>query len=1272
MAKKFINKSPKVDLRDIEDGEESCGTEEVKYEDIPGHKEVTKIAAERGEKLKELRNSRAAPYTEYTASELVYIPIVFHLFEDREKEAVYHNGMQFYIDVIDTINSMLEGTFVVPDEVTMGAAKYHTDHGVECKIRYKLPQQLPAGVLKNFNYPVSTNAMSVMDFGYHDHVVEASSSHLSLYGIFKYNDSSVLNTAQADALADFTVAEAAYNTLFNYTVSVGNSETEATNLLATSPEFIEYERTDHINQLGGFIDCGPTGAIFIRDVNDLKGSRMTAYGYQHGYSLAVNQYSEIYPPPASVDRGNSKDFVMPANNNGTKMEPSLGPSKYWTKYQRQLRIPAIHVFNYRGTGDERTRWANSMGFSGKSPFPTALDATAFAMQPHGIVEMYTLKDMVQYCHVLLHELGHSFTLSHTFTGGRTTDMFTDIYNVTSLPFTGDAAVLNTLSNDDKLFVEGRINLAADLVASDLPGNIFMHMDTVVEDGVTIKILPTADSLGFFNLYDSNTITYKSRILEYAMNTTVVWGGSLSETEFTSEGFPRLIINKASYGQVTYGISGDIYLDLLTPSSYSNTPINHGAYVEFTNATYALGGGVGFNIENAGIINSCVISFKVNANVVVKVHDQLFNVLYGSAILGDLYPDQIFTISFTAAELDGVTDIVIGRSTTSTASIYIHSIVVNTTAVVSNETLRAVDHVTRIPFCKLDSNGAITNIYDEFWALNGNWVNEDFPPYPDNMPTDFMYDATYCPCLHTPQLYRDADGVISSFTPISDSQGMRDMYNLMDDVVTDISSSNAKSSKSSVVNAMQMGVSYFFPLNATRGYVLPCPNGVLPIIGFCGMPPIGKVHALLGTPSTLYSGNTYIKEDPSTSRVSDTAPQMTAHAEFKVTYPIQQRFMTGNSNINSRYYNPYLLSNWSDSLSGLTTQADNVFYNKDLLGFNLNYTSIYECMQYRRTISSYLTSSLLDTDPTSGGFSRGSGQIGTCRVSFSPAQIAIAEAAVDLELGMYKRAKRFGDLIELGTYESTTDLFTPIYEDIVTLIADPSLDQYIVCNDTNGLNYDIASASSANGYIGDDRVCIYPVPICDKLPHIINVCLEDSPLICGFLLPPADFLEYFDGTNTESVVLYSEEYPGDPDCEEGDGGGGFKYVLDNNGCVYGTIDTDCFVGNTSEEELVELLTTNSSEYTLNCGESADTRDLIYPNLFTSGGMYFSSKGEYYSGPYVYRTGGIVWAGSIGNTSFRLYTSEQLSALNLKTTPTLVAAEKFFKVKESIENICKFVK
>ena len=83
-----------------------------------------------------------------------------------------------------------------------------------------------------------------------------------------------------------------------------------------------------------------------------------------------------------------------------------------------------------------------------------------------------------------------------------------------------------------------------------------------------------------------------------------------------------------------------------------------------------------------------------------------------------------------------------------------------TSIVFNYTVPILNFRTRIPFCELNDEGNPTDVFDEFWDLNLNYLNPNYPAYPDNTPTYKIYDEEFCPCLHKTQRYINSGEVIS--------------------------------------------------------------------------------------------------------------------------------------------------------------------------------------------------------------------------------------------------------------------------------------------------------------------------------------------------------------------------------------------------------------------------------------------------------------------------------------------------------------------------------
>ena len=1266
----FKNSNPKRTgtISDLDSDSQECGTLNLTPEDLLELK--TLDAAAQKNKISRLgKNSRSltAPYTSYTEEELVYIPIVFILLEDSATGMTLHKGKQFYIDVLETINSMLAGTYTVKSSDTLGPAKYHVDHGVECKIRYKLPNKLPVNYLKKFNYPLaSTNLVGDIDF---------KSTTDSGVARFMYNDSELLNSLSVEASEAYETAKAA--------LDLWDSENTRTQTNEREILFKAAEDAGFINDLGGLIDCGEDGAIFIRDMDKLKGATLSAYGYNAGDAVAGPQYHYDEVVHGSTY---AMDYARFSQENDD-MTAWLEGSQFYS----QLVIPTAIVLNFAG----EDRHIKS-SYSGKSPFPTSNYLQAYNAQPNGVTIMNTTADVETYAFILLHEFGHMHALSHAFVGGymHYTNEPDYINASVEFPLEGDAAVLNTLSNDDKLFAESRLNFAYDLVNGTSPNNPFMSVASILEDGDIVKVLPTGGSAdvapydGQFwtgdGVVGAASLRYKETIMSLASQLGIFWSGSTSETEVNADGLPKLVINKTTYSTNIEGVDGSS--SFIEDVSFANAPtafysisddiIHFMNQNEFAQPAHYMS----LSFEGMGYVVSLSFIFSVTYTATVHISDQ-DGVSIGSIAVNPSNGDSTYTLDILSInslldyDITGVR-IALGGAPSTTTILTVSSVIALTELISTDLVVRAVEHTTKIPFCKLDAQGAMTTEYDEFWFSNGNAFNEDFPDYPANTPTDEMYDEFYCPCLHTAQVYKLPSGSYVSYTPIEDSDLMVDMFEDNYDTAKVHPTTGGKnyaynSEFYKVVSyPIKKGLNWLSGNSKYGGWVVR-KNGHSPIIGFSGTHPLNKIPLLIGSSqASQFEDNVYIQDAYSTDRIPDTAPQMMNLNEWSIMYPFRQKFLTGNSDVDSRYYNPYRLNGTDDeianSIQGSTaTSASNLIYNKEVFGHNIDYRSLYDPMQYMRPFRSPPTEQIPTSEITNFYTLIGASS-GTLRYAFTPDQISTIEACVDERVGVCKRAMAFGDLIDLRNYVSTEDLFTPILNDIIDLVEGADLDHLIGCDDPSALNY------NPEAPIGNYRDCKYAEGECVEDVVSIYVCSESSILSCNEL-PFSDYLQYFEEGATESEVLYSDEYPNFTGCS----GGGYKYVIDDTTCVTGTLEVlDCLGVTTSHtslsEELTFILANTIVEQTLICPNNAETTLSVYSGIYTFGGQYFMASGEVYIGVYSRNSLGEAWAGHMPSNLFRLYTEAQIKEAGKVYKDLGTDTRKFFKIKENIENICKFVK
>ena len=851
-------------------------------------------------------------------------------------------------------------------------------------------------------------------------------------------------------------------------------------------------------------------------------------------------------------------------------------------------------------------------------------------------------------------------MTHTFSGGYLFNNYSPerIGDIT-LPFTGDAEPLNVLSPNDKLYIEGSLKYARDL--REGIAQTPHEFETYTEEGNIIRKLPSLDDMSIYThitdsegLYSYSDLKLRRAVYEAAMFSGVTWGGSLSDHLLTPEGNPQLVINKTTYTTHTEGITGEVSTPL---TGFANPDTSSGGY-GYTPSNF---NGPTFNVP-AGVLTSCVISLHAPETTSITVRDQN-GVIFGHHTLwfGDTY-----TIDIPSEALVGVTSIqlTVGFSMT----FFIDSIIFNTSEATIYTSTPAIDFVTKIPYCKLDEEGNQTDVYDDFWAINGNWLKDGFPEYPPNTSTNDMHNIEYCPCLHAAQFYLLPAGEMSSIIPLVSPIALHDIYK--DTANQYIDGEMSFAIVEYVLGALYTGLDYL-SIDAKQGLTIESNNGYVPIFAFCGIHMQLRKHSLLGGIETLFDEDgDYLQDNPTSDRVTDTVPQNRGVATWDLKYPERQRFMSGSSDADSPYYNPYRLvgdlEDFHDTFSGDLLPSEYTLYDGlEVYGNPLTYTSMYECMQYHSTFGVILSETIPETV---ADYESHFTMLGESRVSYSPDQIAIVEACVSVGSGIFGKARLFGDLVGLSTAEASEDMFTPIYEALVEEVESEGSYSYVGCSNPAAVNY------NPEATIKSERPCIFPGENC-VLPTVeLRMCAE-SVLNCGEVLSNELYLEYFEEGATESAILSSTDYP----VYEGCDGGGFKYVLDSSVCVFGTISSEgCLVGGgASQEDVNEEIISSGVEYVLNCeeqplGNRLKKGNIIFPYLYTLGGVYFTSKGERYSGPYVYRSGGIVWAGEIHNTVFRIYTKEQLRRAKISTPDVTMEIIKFFKIKENIENICKFVK
>ena len=105
--------------------------------------EFDKIVKNRN--FKKSTSRSGAPYVTYSEDELIYIPCWVHNVKDDLAGHSYQEFSELAKDIVDDVNEMLAGTYVADtyNSDPIEQAIQDNTHGVECRLRLKIPQKVP-------------------------------------------------------------------------------------------------------------------------------------------------------------------------------------------------------------------------------------------------------------------------------------------------------------------------------------------------------------------------------------------------------------------------------------------------------------------------------------------------------------------------------------------------------------------------------------------------------------------------------------------------------------------------------------------------------------------------------------------------------------------------------------------------------------------------------------------------------------------------------------------------------------------------------------------------------------------------------------------------------------------------------------------------------------------------------------------------------------------------------------------------------------------------
>ena len=799
--------------------------------------------------------------------------------------------------------------------------------------------------------------------------------------------------------------------------------------------------------------------------------------------------------------------------------------------------------------------------------------------------------------------------------------------------------LSVMSNDEATFLDVFFNKIKD--NGQITTKVGLATTTNPDTrSISKEIKEISNPLG------ADLLNLRRKLFEQFLNLPSFWSGSVDTTQLNSQGNASLVFNKIVENTHVVDLSA---LEI-TNDYFSNIVYNESSgQIEMQTS-----GSQGVNMLLWGVITLSEEDLgeeQPNRTLVIEsVSDHNRNVLIKQYFsVGGSISENVLLIaeSSTSIELSEVTnqvDILLIEQTLLNEQIT----VINSISTVTTQGY-PLNTRTRVPFCVPNADGTPSDVLDEFWHINFNWLDENYPAYPDNWPTDKAYDEfddegnPLCPCLYATQNYtkdgepfsRDTLAMeLSSIgylnTDYFSFQALKHCWLCDED---EYHLYNTDVPKINLTNSLNVG-----------------DNGHMPLFGYYGFTPFQGVPEEFGLNFNPNSVNFYTNDD----LLSDT-PRVITKGEVSYS-EILTRTLLGSSDAADPYYNPFKIdvpievvypSRFAMDLVIVENSPTNPLYGSDTSVGEINVNFMHHAMNYDRE-------SLIFSEE--GDFTHETTELFVKRILFSVEGVFRVEAILDSGRGKWHRIKEFSRLTNLEYSYATSPDMQNTLEEITAYVENYTLENQ-GCTDPAAANYD-PNAFLSDGscmYAGSDD-CIFPI-------ETINVCIDTNVLTCNQV--EQEILDLFPPGDTVSIIMYSDEYPQAP---EGCIGGGFQYSIDTEECIYGELEiVGCAGGETFTTEDIQAL--GEENYELIC---PDARYTLTANLYTSGGIYFTASGDSYSGVYCVRSGGIAFSGSLKFSGERLYTKDQLSKV-VKVLDSLEdTAKKFVKIQKNIQNICRFVK